>query len=259
MEDPATKRHYPRNYLQSLEERVAVLEAMLQEVRPEVANDHFRPDHGDADAATVQTLSNTSPDAQEQQNLNMPLEITYQNHHTEGFQAFHLPFEQPQTSEEASVMTDLSSKIGLLSVNAPNAEPHYFGTSSALAMSRLINSALRRVNHDNPTQQDLYHVGSSSSAYDMLLATPSPLPPAEGRQVLAKSYFEYIHPQFPFLHEPTFRSWEQMLVESSDSDDAFSLQPIIPFFVNMVCLIIVSHWLDCICLTSILRSTLLAV
>ncbi|KND91994.1 Positive regulator of purine utilization, partial [Tolypocladium ophioglossoides CBS 100239] len=37
VEDPATKRHQPRNYLETLEERVALLEGLLQQARPDVA------------------------------------------------------------------------------------------------------------------------------------------------------------------------------------------------------------------------------
>lgn len=231
MEDPATKRHHPRNYLQSLEERVAVLEAMLQDVRPEVAKDHLRTDQ--PEAPTIQTLSDTMSDPQPQ--IETTLDSNSNNQQIERISTSHVSFNRAESIEKEDVMTDLSSKIGLLSVNAPTAEPHYFGTSSALAMSRLINSALRRVNHQNPGEGDPGHMLSDFSAYDPLLGTPSPLPSAEGREVLARSYFENIHPQYPFLHEPTFRSWELLLVENSNSDDTFRLQPCIPFFVNMVC------------------------
>jgi hypothetical protein len=41
VEDPATGLYRPRDYLQSLEARVAYLEGLLQQVNPEVALDHL--------------------------------------------------------------------------------------------------------------------------------------------------------------------------------------------------------------------------
>ncbi|KAL2818637.1 hypothetical protein BJX63DRAFT_383600 [Aspergillus granulosus] len=41
VEDPATGLHRPRDYLKSLESRVAYLESLLQQVRPDVALDHM--------------------------------------------------------------------------------------------------------------------------------------------------------------------------------------------------------------------------
>jgi len=43
VEDPATVLYRPRDYLQSLEARVAYLEGLLQQVNPEVALDHLGP------------------------------------------------------------------------------------------------------------------------------------------------------------------------------------------------------------------------
>lgn len=127
--------------------------------------------------------------------------------------------------------SELSSKVGLLSVNAPNAEPHYFGTSSALALSRIVNSALKRVQWTSPTSSKAH---STSRPYDPVLATPCPLPSADGREWLSRMYFEQVHPQYPFLHEPTFRDWEASLLRCADAGGLTVASPVSSFFVNMV-------------------------
>ncbi|KAF7563669.1 hypothetical protein G7046_g491 [Stylonectria norvegica] len=209
---------------------------MLQEVRPEVANDHLHSDAAASGAATVPTLPETFQGSQQLDTADPVLEFTLDNCEFDRLVQYQSPPQQARTIEEWDGMTDLSSKIGLLSVNAPNAEPHFFGTSSALAMSRLINSALRRVSQEKKVQGDADQIDPMMTSYDSLLATPCPLPSADGRELLAKSYFDNIHPQYPFLHEPTFRTWERTMVESFTLDDTLtSLPPSIPFFVNMVC------------------------
>ena len=38
------------------------------------------------------------------------------------------------------------------------------------------------------------------------------LPSAEEAQRLSTAYFKHIHPQYPFLHRPTFDTWEREYV-----------------------------------------------
>ncbi|KAJ5240899.1 uncharacterized protein N7469_002490 [Penicillium citrinum] len=52
--------------------------------------------------------------------------------------------------------------------------------------------------------------------------------------MLSNAYFENIHPQYPFLHEPTFRHYEVLLLNSSTEFND-PIQASIPlFFLNMV-------------------------
>ncbi|KIX07700.1 uncharacterized protein Z518_02354 [Rhinocladiella mackenziei CBS 650.93] len=46
--------------------------------------------------------------------------------------------------EEHDEVSDLASKVGMLGLNAARAEPHYLGSSSAFAFSRVISSSLLR-------------------------------------------------------------------------------------------------------------------
>jgi hypothetical protein len=91
VEDPATGLHRPRDYLRSLESRVAYLESLLQQSRPEVALDHL----GGGRRLPPSALEQVSP------------------------------------SREADDdnIDDLSSDVALLCLSAAGREPHYFGPS----------------------------------------------------------------------------------------------------------------------------------
>ncbi|KAL4750035.1 hypothetical protein BDW72DRAFT_213691 [Aspergillus terricola var. indicus] len=129
VEDPATKRHYPRNYLETLEQRVATLEGVIRGMHAVPAgNDH--------------------------------------------------------TAVQDNELSDLSSMIGTLSLNAAGAEPHYLGSSSAFAFARFVEPVIRQAITSIPSRTAVQ---------------------------LSDAYFGNIHTQYPFLHEPTFRQWEKRL------------------------------------------------
>ncbi|PVH76155.1 hypothetical protein DL98DRAFT_657644 [Cadophora sp. DSE1049] len=194
VEDPTSKRQTPRNYLQSLEERVAMLESLLQNVRPEVANDHF---------SSFETLGSSSFSQESQ------------------FSSFSGPTECFDDSDE------LSAKVGLLALNAPGTEPRYLGSSSAFAFSRVVNSSLRRLQTKGAAETRMS--GANSGMPQMVL--PCPMPSPKTGEMLSKAYFEHVHTQYPFLHEATFRDWEQRIM--GNLDDA-SVDPVGCFFVNII-------------------------
>jgi hypothetical protein len=51
---------------------------------------------------------------------------------------------------------------------------------------------------------------------------------------LSKAYFSNIHPQYPFLHQPTFRLMEQQCLEASLRNDLGAAPGSSLFFVLMV-------------------------
>ena len=197
VEDPATRRQTPRNYLQSLEERIAMLESMLQHVQPDVANDHFSAASEPSHPSTTQVGDASS--------------------------TFSTSADYIEENEE---LDDLSSKVGLLALNAPGAEPHYFGSSSAFAFSRVINSSLRRLHAKRVMPQ-------VNGAHDPFAqeALPCLLPDPNIGNMFSRAYFEHIHTQYPFLHEDTFRAWEQNLMSDSELSN---VDPVAAFFVNIV-------------------------
>ncbi|WKT52744.1 hypothetical protein QSH57_003306 [Fusarium oxysporum f. sp. vasinfectum] len=132
----------------------------------------------------------------------------------------------PYTPEGRDATSDLSSRVGMLDFRTTQTEPQYLGSSSSFAFSRIINLSL---SSNLPTAPALAHLSDRRSS-------PSPclLPDYDVAVKLSDAYFKHIHPQYPFLHEPTFRTWEAMLYDSSQdfTETGFSFTPL--FFLNMV-------------------------
>ncbi|KPM37048.1 hypothetical protein AK830_g9524 [Neonectria ditissima] len=187
VEDPATKRHQPRNYLETLEQRVNLLEGMLREARPSLAE------------------SISSPNRQLNTN--------------------NRPSDTLTAGDEHHELSDLSSMAGTLSLNAAGAEPHYLGPSSTFAFSRFIKPSLREAVSPMPPAQDKHEI-----------PTPEPclLPDYQTAVRLSNAYFQNIHPQYPFLHEPTFRTWETALEDPLDAMSILNYNPVPLYFLNMV-------------------------
>ncbi|RFU28297.1 hypothetical protein B7463_g8032, partial [Scytalidium lignicola] len=209
VEDPVTKRRQPRNYLETLEYRVGFLERILKEARPDLADDHLfqgdfhRPETQSSPFAVVKSINNQ-----------------YGGRST-----------SIRAGGESDGLDDLASKVGMLSMNAAGAEPHYLGSSSTFAFSRLINPTLRQAVLRKDTGMNAFRQHQDDSS---MLPTPCPLPDYETAVKLSNAYFENIHSQYPFLHEPTFRVWEAMLNGTSESLDALNFNPIPLFFLNIV-------------------------
>lgn len=131
------------------------------------------------------------------------------------------------TPDKGEGASDLSSRVGMLDFRTTQMEPQYLGSSSAFAFSRIINFSLSRDLPSEPTLASLSNRHASP---------PSPclLPDYEVALTLSNAYFKHIHPQYPFLHEPTFRAWEARHYGSSHdvTEIRFSSSPL--FFLNMV-------------------------
>jgi hypothetical protein len=128
---------------------------------------------------------------------------------------------------------DLTSDVALLALSAAGREPHYFGPSSALSFSRVASSALRIYNGYSASQQGAYGATRDSPTPSASLTVPFPSP-VVGRS-LSAAYFNHVHPQYPFLHRPTFEAWEQTCLQTQQADDTECVDVIPLFFVFMVC------------------------
>ncbi|VTT82063.1 unnamed protein product, partial [Fusarium fujikuroi] len=132
----------------------------------------------------------------------------------------------PCTPEGRDGTSDLPSRVGMLDFRTSQTEPQYLGSSSSFAFSRIISLSL---SSNLPTAPGLTQLSDRRSS-------PSPclLPDYEVAVKLNDAYFKHIHPQYPFLHEPTFRTWEAMLYDASPDFTETGL-PFTPlFFLNMV-------------------------
>lgn len=115
----------------------------------------------------------------------------------------------------------------MLGLRANGDEPHYLGSSSVFAFSRIIHSSLRQSFPESRSE------ASSFPEEDASQSGPCPLPDHELGTTLSNAYFENIHPQYPFLHEPTFRLWEKKLIGPFTTMESFAFDPIPLFFINM--------------------------
>jgi hypothetical protein len=107
-------------------------------------------------------------------------------------------------------------------------EPQYLGSSSAFAFSRIISLSLNRNLPSVPTGVFGDREGLTPSP------TPCSLPDYDIATSLSSSYFKEIHPQYPFLHEPSFRALEAKVYDApSDFIDTDLYGPAL-FFMNMV-------------------------
>jgi hypothetical protein len=182
---------------------VAILEGLLQEFSPAIASDH---------------LSQPGPRQPEEQRS---IQAWPQFSHPAT--ANHQP-SLPRDVEHDEI-SDLASNVGLLSLSAPGAEPHYLGSSSLFAFSRVVSSSLRRVDFSEPY--------TATRSEEGLAPTPSPcpLPTYDDAVALSDAYFRHIHPQYPFLHQSTIRTWEASLTRSCEPHD---FHPMSFFFLYMV-------------------------
>uniref|UniRef100_A0A8H7KA26 Xylanolytic transcriptional activator regulatory domain-containing protein n=1 Tax=Bionectria ochroleuca TaxID=29856 RepID=A0A8H7KA26_BIOOC len=183
VEDPATKRQQPRNYLETLEDRVRFLEGKLRE--------------SDLEGSTASPSNEPS--------------------------TFY-----PRSSSEQHELSDLSSMIGTLSLSAAGAEPHYLGSSSVFAFARFVEPSLRQVVSSIPPDK------ASEGSNQPSMLNPCPLPEYQTAVRLSNAYFQNIHPQYPFLHEPTFRIWESALKSPLGPFEVLEYKSVPIYFLFMV-------------------------
>ncbi|KAF5619623.1 acu-15-like transcription activator [Fusarium sp. NRRL 25303] len=211
VEDPATGLLRPRDYMQSLETRVAYLEGLLQQARPDVALDHLMGLEKDS--------SSFSPSAAT---------------------PFVGPAEsdpvgngQRDASTEAEDARDqLSTDVALLCLTTASKEPHYFGPSSAVSFSRIISTAIDLPKRSQASTVRFEHGGFID--WDCPQAFPVSFPSPPLGTALSQAYFGNIHAQYPFLHEPTFRFWEEQCFKADLSGNLAAAGDMAQFFVWMV-------------------------
>ncbi|KAJ4992982.1 C6 transcription factor (fungal specific transcription factor) [Stagonosporopsis vannaccii] len=97
-------------------------------------------------------------------------------------------------------------QIGLISVGF-NAEQKYIGPSSGYFLARLLLANSRRdIEQDNYSRR---HDSTPQTGINDLVSAiqgPLPLPPQALATQLFQVYFDTVQPQFPILHEPSFRT-----------------------------------------------------
>lgn len=189
VEDPETKKQRPRNYVESLEQRLA---------RHERQSAQHTPD-----------ASGPSPGI-------------HSNHDSQK----SMPAFTSEADNDGD--SDLPSKVGFLDVKTTQVEPQYLGPSSTFSFARIINPSLRGAIAQRPAS------GQRSLNQADTAPMPCPFPEYSVAVKLSNAYFENIHPHYPFLHEPTFRRYEEKLLKQSSEVPNIIMSSVPLFFINMV-------------------------
>lgn len=118
---------------------------------------------------------------------------------------------------EVSTRQDHVSNLDLLCLRAAGGEPLYFGASSDLSLTKLFSATLRGVQAQGPGLT----MGGISNATILSRPPPVPkqLPERSTLLMLTNAYFDQVHPQFPFLHRPTYLEWEEAVLSAKERGD----------------------------------------
>lgn len=221
--------------MQALESRVAYLEGLLQEVRPDLAADHMDHHHRSADISanvTEQSHPGTNTDAgtrittsqQPQGDPSGGISTT----RMEAAHSVHASSVQPAESDT------VSSEVGLLCVNASGRELQYLGSSSALSFAQIATNAMGLQGDFSDQRSTWAHSAASDrhKSRSQVLELRHPAPEVAG--ALTRAYFDNIHPQYPFLHRPTFDMWERQCREANQNGSLQDVGHVPLFFVTMV-------------------------
>lgn len=124
------------------------------------------------------------------------------------------------THAQAVVVPDQRAHdIGLISVGF-NADQKYIGPSSGYFLARLLLANSRKNGDleqrvERPTFMPQLSIDELVSA----VQGPLPLPPQHVAVQLCQIYFETIQPQYPILHEPSFRSALEQIYHHTAAED----------------------------------------
>lgn len=190
----------------------------MQESRPDVALDHLNCTDEPSDflmGPVMQDHRGTNPHTQ-----------------PAGIDFFAFNSESPTGNVDEDNMDDLSSEVALLCLSAAGREPHYFGPSCAVSFSRIVGATMglpkRRGGSQNSIMEHEDHYPGGQRTVS------AGFPSASLAAALSQAYFKNIHPQYPFLHQPTFRAWEETCSRAHAAGNLESAGDIPLFFVLMV-------------------------
>lgn len=208
--------------MQSLEARVAYLEGLLQQVRPDVAVDHLlgfegerfipRLSGGDISCLANPIVSASEPNIHQQDAMGASVQEDAGG---------------PASVDAEDPADQLSAEVALLCLNAAGREPHYFGPSSAVSFSRIVSAAMNLPKKVGSSQRS--NAGVESIGWGSTRPPPIPFPMPALASTLSKAYFDNIHPQYPFLHRPTFQYWQELCLKA-DAGGGLAVVGDLPLF-----------------------------
>lgn len=172
------------SYVSDLQKRVAWLESIIKERLPDI-------------------------------DLNDEPDQTPRNQHQDGSVA--------QQDAAKTCTEQITEQLGLISVSA-GSDLRYFGPSSGLFFTKFVLTGLSQAAGVEASK--LPETGSQG--YDdmsfingLIVPQPQPLPPdLRHAQFLSQAYFDSVHLQHPFLHQPTYMESLEKLYTDTTADAA---------------------------------------
>ena len=189
-------------------------EGLLQQTRPDVATDHYV---GDLPMPELVRHHEQDTLLLDQHSANRLLNSTY-----------------PQSPNDGGIddADDLASDVAVLALSAAGREAQYFGPSSALSFARVAGATFGLHRRHDGSTVDAHNDTRSADQHRSL--EPLQLPSFAVCQRLSRAYFENIHPQYPFLHKPTFGVWEEQCLHAQQRGTLEAAPKVALLFVLMV-------------------------
>jgi hypothetical protein len=176
----------------------------------------------------------TVPNTQNPVNLANPSVSDTQQNENDGFRPSRNQEIQPRGASPVpqEQPTGLAHEIGMVSLSA-GTDPKYIGPSSGYFFARLLLACARR--HGQRIQPSRTQVNASSRfafllPQDALSVHPTPLPVDMSYTTsLSAVYFDTIHLQYPFLHQPTHTKLIEKVYGESETSavDAFQVNMVL--------------------------------
>ncbi|KAL6886021.1 hypothetical protein GGI43DRAFT_277865 [Trichoderma evansii] len=198
----------PRAYISSLERQVQWLKSVVRANCPDIDLEQGPPvmnESGQDDPVTERESS------QDGLSLDHP-NPTPGNGSTPAPSNPSAPGQNVQSIRDISTVqheqqTGLAHEIGLVS-SCAGADPKYIGPSSGYFFAKLVLACAQQGKRD-PPPKELQQSAKSRTASLLpkggLSIPPTPLPSDMDYAVkISEAYFETIHPQYPFLHQPSY-------------------------------------------------------
>ncbi|KAG5798120.1 hypothetical protein H9Q69_002864 [Fusarium xylarioides] len=149
------------------------------------------------------------------------------------------PESEPVGNGQRDVLTEaedardqLSTDVALLYLTTASKEPHYFGPSSVVSFSRIISTAIDLPKRSQASTVRFEHGGFLD--WNCPQVFPVSFSPPPLGTALSQAYFGNIHAQYPFLHGPAFRFWEEQCFKAGLSGNLSAAGEMAQFFVWMV-------------------------
>ncbi|KAH6673288.1 fungal-specific transcription factor domain-containing protein [Halenospora varia] len=225
----------PRAYISSLKSRIQWLESIIQTNCPDIdlaQGPRLLNESGQSDVADVrEPAQNNLSLATSQSPVQLRGEGNTPPRPDPSTAGTNVPPRQEVSSNPNKQQTGLAHEIGLVSLSA-GTDPKYIGPSSGYFFAKLVLACARQTQRSAPPQE-LEQSAESRSARlfprDTLSVPPTPLPESMDYTVkISEAYFETIHLQYPFLHQPSHMKLIEHVYAESEP------KPIAAFQVYMV-------------------------